>query len=592
MGEYAKAIEYYQKSLDINQEIQNRQGEQLALIALGSAYYAVGENATAIEYYHKGLDVAQAIKDVQGERTALSGLILTRLSLGEYAQVIALYQQSLAIAKKTSDRKGEQTDLIGLGKAYFFEGDYTNAIKSYQQGLAISQETKDRQAEQQALLNLGRSLAFLGKQMEAIQTYQRSLKIAQDTKDERTQQASLVGLGRAYASDSQYNKALEYYQQSLEITRKNKDRQAEGVALSELGNVFYQIGNLAEAEKTLLASLQIQESLRARLGDVEKVSIFETQRNAYNSLQQVLIAQNKSNAALEIVERGRARTFVELLARRLSRTPTSSTNVLPPSLEEIKQIAKAQNATLVEYSIIYGQFKAQDSLLLRESDLYIWVIKPTGEISFRKVDLKPLWQQHNISLADLVITNQEVIGVRARDQGIAVVDITEPATQKLYQLQELYKLLITPIADLLPTHPDDHVIFIPQDALFLVPFPALQDTKGEYLIKRHTILTAPSIQVLEKTQSLRTSLSSASINTIQGRDALILGNPTMPKVVLRPGEPAEQLPVLAGAEKEAKAIASLLNTQPILGAQGTKVAIMQKNAASIDYPPGNPWLTG
>jgi len=58
-------------------------------------------------------------------------------------------------------------------------------------------------------------------------------------------------------------------------------------------------------------------------------------------------------------------------------------------------------------------------------------------------------------------------------------------------LRKLYDLLILPIEDFLPTDANAHVTFIPQGALFLLPFPALQDTEGKYLIEKHTLLTAP-----------------------------------------------------------------------------------------------------
>ena len=48
----------------------------------------------------------------------------------------------------------------------------------------------------------------------------------------------------------------------------------------------------------------------------------------------------------------------------------------------------------------------------KESELYIWVIKPTGEITFRKADLKPLWQKENTTLKDIVTITRESIGVR------------------------------------------------------------------------------------------------------------------------------------------------------------------------------------
>jgi len=55
-----------------------------------------------------------------------------------------------------------------------------------------------------------------------------------------------------------------------------------------------------------------------------------------------------------------------------------------------------------------------------------------------------------------------------------------------------------------------------------------------------------------------------------------LGNPTMPSVSSYGGESKQQLSPLPGAEAEAIAIAPLLNTQAITGAQGTKAEIVQK----------------
>jgi CHAT domain-containing protein len=194
------------------------------------------------------------------------------------------------------------------------------------------------------------------------------------------------------------------------------------------------------------------------------------------------------------------------------------------------------------------------------------VIQPTGEITFRQVDLKPLWQKYKVSLANPVICTQESLDIRSRSS----TGLTECPTD----LPTLHQLLIDPIASLLPKDPNAHVIFIPQGSLFQVPFPALQDANGTYLIEKHTILTAPSIQVLDLTRQQRQKLAQQPANN--RANALVLGNPTMPSVSLSPGEPKKQLSPLPGAESEARSIASLLNTQAITGAQGTKAAIVQK----------------
>uniref|UniRef100_UPI001683FEE7 CHAT domain-containing protein n=1 Tax=unclassified Calothrix TaxID=2619626 RepID=UPI001683FEE7 len=236
-----------------------------------------------------------------------------------------------------------------------------------------------------------------------------------------------------------------------------------------------------------------------------------------------------------------------------------------PTLSLLQQIAKQQKTILVEYSIIYNDFKIQGKGETKESELYIWVIKPTGEVTFRKADLKPLWQKENTTLDELVTQSRESIGVRGR--GIFVTHNPNPAKVK-QRFQRLHQLLINPIADLLPKNPDERVTFIPQSSLFLVPFAALQDEQGKYLIEKHTILTAPAIQVLDLTRQQRQKVS--------GNQALVLGNPIMPSVPPKIGETPQQLTPLPGAEKEAKEIAQLLNTKAITGKEATKAAFIQK----------------
>jgi CHAT domain-containing protein len=407
----------------------------------------------------------------------------------------------------------------------------------------------------------------LGNSAKAIEYSQQSLAIAREIKNREGEAHALGNLGVAYGSLGNSAKAIEYTQQSLAIARSIKHRQSEGWALNNLGAALLNAGNPTEAEKMLMNGIQVWESMRQMLGsnDANKVSIFEGQARTYRTLQQVRVAQNNPIAALEIAERGRARAFVDLLTQRLSTGDANSVITAAPNQDQIRQIAKAQNATLVQYSIIYDAFQIEGKQVGRESALYIWVIQPTGEITFREVDLKPLWQKHNASLTSLIVGNQEFLAVRSRS--------SLGSTQPQPDLPTLHQLLIDPIASLLPKDPNAHVIFIPQRSLFQVPFPALQDANGTYLIEKHTILTAPSIQVLDLTRQQRQKLAQKPVNSSR---ALVLGNPTMPSVSSYPGEPKQQLSPLPGAEAEARAIAPLLKTQAITGAQGTKAEIVQK----------------
>src|SRR5919202_66687 len=431
-------------------------------------------------------------------------------------------------------------------------------MKDYLQALAIDEAEKNSFGVAENKVNLARIYQSLGDYNKALQYYKEALEVSPIE--------ALAGLGNTYLALGDTTKAVDLNQQSLAKAQQQEDKEGEANALNNLANALRKAGKLAEAEHHLRNAIKIWEELRTNLDDANKVSIFEKQARTYRLLQEILIAQNKPNEALKIAERGRARAFVELLNSRIS-PDQKEQPITPPNIELLKQIAKAQNATLVEYSIITDTFKVQGKEQIKESELYIWFIKPTGEVTFRRSDLKPLWQKENITLADLVTSSREAIGVRGM---FDVTIVAKPEPDQTQRLQQLHNLLIKPIADVLPTDENARVIFIPHQELFLVPFAALQDESGKYLIEKHTILTAPSIQVLQLTHQQRQR------GATRGNDALVVGNPTMPKAALTIGGTPQQLPPLQGAEKEAKAIATLLNTQALTGSSATKAAILPK----------------
>jgi CHAT domain-containing protein/Flp pilus assembly protein TadD len=572
---YGAALKSWQQALNIYQEIQDRKGEGKVLGNLGVAFLNLGDYPKAIEKLQKSLALAQEIQYRQGELNALGNLGVAFLNLGDYPKAIEYNLKSLTLAREIKDRLGEGNALGNLGVIYGSQGNYLKAIVYQKQWLALARETKDSQGDCNALGNLGLAFYFLGDYPQAIYYQKQSLAIAQKIKDPQLEANTLASLGSAYSSQGDYPQAIDYQEQSLASARKIKDPLGESKTLNNLGNTLYKQGNFILAESTLFKGINVLESLRStELKDSEKVLIFETQRSTYRILQKVLIAQNKTDAALEISERGRARAFVELLTSRLSTNPKEQSPT-PPNITEIKQTAKQQNTILVQYSIITDDFKIAGKQETKESALYIWVIKPTGEVTFRKADLKPLWQKDNTTLDKLVTTSRESIGARgAAFRAGGLIQSYDPDSPKATKrLKRLHELLINPIADLLPKNPNDRVTFIPQSSLFLVPFPALQDKDGKYLIEKHTILTSPSIQVLDLTRKQRQRIGN---KPIEGNNTLIVGNPTMPRVPPKSGDTPEQLIPLPGAEREAEAIAKLFKTQALTGNQATETEVTQR----------------
>jgi len=566
---YSKAVEVLQLFLPIAQATGNPHSEAQALGNLGIAYKQLGNYNQAIESHQKALTLMRGINDRQGEGQVLGNLGNAYEVLGDYDKALVSYQQSLIIAGEINDRIGEGIARRNLAKIYSNLGEYEKAIESYKESLAIAKETGDRVGESRTLNNLGIAYHTQGNLTQAMAYYTKSLAIAQEISDRQGEGEALGGIGLVYEDQGDFAKAITYQQQSLSVAQAIGNRSLERLALNNLGHALFSAGELKEAEKKLRDAVKVLESLRPGLRDADKVSIFDTQVLTYNLLQQILIAQNKTEAALEVSEQGRARAFVELLQERLSPEAAlkSTLNSEPPTIEQIKQIAQAQQATLVEYALVPDeQFKFQGKLRGEASELLIWVVQPTGKVAFRRVDLKFLRSQEQAAndtltaLDELVNTSRILQGPRLRKG--------EAARKQLHQL------LIEPIAEFLPTNPEARIIFIPQESLFLLPFGALQDASGQYLIEKHTISTAPAIQVLDLTHQQRQRLEAQYREPLQGNDVLVVGNPTMPTLKL--GETAEPLEPLPGSEEEANAIASLLNTKPLIGNQATKVDIVQQ----------------
>ncbi|OCR01990.1 hypothetical protein BCD67_05120 [Oscillatoriales cyanobacterium USR001] len=562
LGQYQLAVDYYGQSLKIEQKIKNRQGEAASLGSLGNAYQSLGQYQLAIDYYQKYLAIAREIGDRQGEANSLGNLGIAYKSLGQYQLAIDYYGQSLEIQRQIGNRQGETASLGNLGIAYKSLGQYQLAIDYLQQSLVIKKEIGDPLGEANSLGNLGLAYQSLGQHQLAIDYHQQSLVIARKIGNPLGEANSLGNLGIAYQSLGQYQLAIDYYQQCLAIAREIGNPLGEAISLNNLGLTLQKINQFPEAEEILRQAIITWEELRTNLrDDSHRVSIFETQRSAYLLMQEVLVAQDKFTEALEISERGRTRAFIELLRQKISKPEKAEkaekiTDYLTTS--DIQQVAQNQNATLVEYSIVF-------------EEIYIWVIQPTGNIKFRRANLTPLETRHKSlkDLQEIILKARVSIGVDEKDSNQNRIEIeTEDkrdAQSNFPLLQLLHEILIAPIADLLPTDPESPVIFIPHYALFLVPFAALQNPQGRYFIEDYTPLIAPSIEVLKHTHAQDQQVRETR------QKALVIAEPTLHQNFQEDPYKLRPYPFMEAA---AESIATILETTAITGDKATKVAVI------------------
>ncbi|WP_254567802.1 CHAT domain-containing protein [Oscillatoria sp. HE19RPO] len=574
LGDYPQALEFLNQAFTLRQDINDTSGIGQTLVNFGAVYQSLADYPQSLDYYQQALPILQGEQERYGEAVILTNMGELYRQLGQPKKALASFENALSLFEEEDDRFAMGIALANIGAAYDALGEFSQSLEFYQKSLAIATEVEDTLGIGQTWINIGAIHEKLADYPQAIQAYQQGLAIMTELGEVDSIGQAFNNLGSVHRRMGDYSQALDFYDRALEIRETIGNRAGMAVTLNNKGVALFEAGKLPEATETLYAGIDVLESLRPGLSDINKVSIFDKYRQTYGVLQKALIAQNQAEKALTVAERGRARAFVELMAKRLSPEAVqefADRQIPPPTIPDIQQVAAEQNATLVEYSIV-GDNSAKNSVL------FIWVVKPTGEITFREVDLSQL-ERFRDNLVPFLVGEETdaqpeflLTGLVRGSRSFITETLPSIPEKKIYprHLKQLHELLIAPIADLLPQNPEDKVIFIPHQELFFVPFPALLDENDRYLIERHTILTSPGIQVLQIARQAKRDRPRETAG------ALVVGNPVMPIFARNPGEPEVGLGNLPAAEQEATAIAAMLNTQPLIGSEATETVVVER----------------
>ncbi|MEW6685697.1 MAG: adenylate/guanylate cyclase domain-containing protein [Candidatus Edwardsbacteria bacterium] len=234
-GEYDKAIEFYQKFLEISEETGNKQGIGIASGNLGNVYLDKGECDKAIELYQKYLEMSEEIGDKQGIGMASGNLGVVYYNKGENNKAIELFQKSLKISKEINYKRGIWTASNNLGKVYFRKSEYDEAIEFYQGSLEISKEIGDKQGMGITNGNLGGVYLEIGELKRAKRYLLKSEKMLKEIGDKKTLIEVYLNLaelqiktenrgqkadGRWQETEDRIKKAVGYAEQALKLAEE------------------------------------------------------------------------------------------------------------------------------------------------------------------------------------------------------------------------------------------------------------------------------------------------------------------------------------------------------------------------------------
>jgi tetratricopeptide (TPR) repeat protein len=220
-GEWDKAIDYYQRSLEIKEKVGGEHGMSTTFNNLGSVYQAKGEWDKAIEYYQRSLEIKEKVGDEHGMSTTFNNLGDVYQDKGEWDEAIEYYQRDLAICEKLGDEHGMATTFNDLGTVYYqAKGEWDKAIEYYQRSLAIYKKVGDEHRMATTFNNLGLLHQDKGEWDKAIDYYRRSLAIWEKVGDEVNAATTMFNIALLYEDLERYDEAVELLEKAVKIRER------------------------------------------------------------------------------------------------------------------------------------------------------------------------------------------------------------------------------------------------------------------------------------------------------------------------------------------------------------------------------------
>jgi CHAT domain-containing protein/Tfp pilus assembly protein PilF len=565
-GSYAKAEQLYQRALDIDKRALGLEHPQTAatLQDLGTVYARTGEYGKAEELLQQALTLTEQTLGAEHPRvaTALRDSAFLHYYRGDLVRTERELQRALSIADKTlapDDFKVAQL-LSDLGLVYIKGKDYARAEPLLERALSIEEKKfgPDSSRLSLTLQNLGLIVQEQRKDYpRALELYWRAEKNLEKSKGpEHPEVAAILNnIANIYKTQGDYAKALELHQRVYSIFEKSLGPY-HGSTLVSIGNIartYASMGDVANAVKFLALTDEVIEknlALNLAIGsERQKLAFFDSlsERTERTISLHVRLAPGdptaRDLAALVVLQRkGRVldalSSSISALRQRLSgedqklldelnattaqlaRLELGGPGQTPPvefrqqvaALEEKKEgleseisrrsaefRAQAQpvtlaaveaaiprDAVLVEFAI-YRPFDPQveNNVAYGEPRYIAYVVRPQGEVK---------WQE--LGPAKEIDARVEALRQALGDpQRRDVQQLARAADEKVFQplraiLGDAKQLLISPDGE-----------------LNLLPFAALVDERGHYLLERYSFAYLTSGRDLLRLQVRRESKS-------------------------------------------------------------------------------------
>ncbi|MEF8941122.1 MAG: CHAT domain-containing tetratricopeptide repeat protein, partial [Salinivenus sp.] len=514
-GSYEEALQTYRDALQTFRALDDKRSQAVALSNMGLVHEQQGDFRQSLDMHEKALEMYRAIDDRAGVARSLDNVGDIQVTQGQYREALANFREALQVHRALGNRRKVAGAHNGIGRVQFWRYQYDEALSSFRKAIRMHREVGDRSAIAANLNDVGLVYQKQGRYEQAETVLKKALRIHRDIEDRYSTATTLQILGDIERARQNYDEALPRYREALRINRALENSSGVAKNLDGIGNLRLTQGRLAVADSILRQSVQLTEQLLRTATGAERRDFLAKEIDRFQALVTTQVRAGRPEAALRTLERSRAR----LLTERLSDDSSSASPAAIPSVDSLRHtLARHEAAVLYANTdterpltafVVTRQSvqvrEVQDSMVLRDA-------RRRYESALERLRLQE----------ELAMDPTQGASLLRRAKGVRVGLGTEGTLANLIRLyrhdlsarpeaqilvperrrrlgQVLYDLLVAPLDAFLATK--EELLVVPDGALNYLPFEALSDRAGAYLIDRWRVRYVQSLRTLHLLQA-------------------------------------------------------------------------------------------
>ena len=473
-------------------------------------YKKWGDDKKAVNYFEQSLEIGRDIGRNDQISSSLRAIAKIYLMQGKYKTSMNYYQKALSLDRKMKMQSLLSDNFIGIGQVFLATNGYNKALEYFQKAFEIENKF-NRDIEKSYCLNyIGLTYMSWDKYDKALNYIKRALQISQKNENKVDSSSFLSNIADIYKKRQEFDKALKFYKESLFIIKKIGNIDILSKRYEDVGKIYLKISKYNKAISYFKESINLKEKIRqGATGEIRR-NYLESQIRIYQLMLSCYANINDVENAFSTIEYSRSR----LLSERIG---NSETQITIPSLKEIQKVTPKDTAIIV-YANIDTNFYIQ--MVITNDSIKLFESEKSKIISELLVNSDS--QIQNLIIGDYLrrFVNHKLESYNLRPNGIGreIRDVTETnnfneiiknyinllvknrnitqdnSFHKVKKLGNiLYKFLLMNLEDYIIGK--TKLIIMPDGILNFVPFEAMVNENGKYIVDYYQISYIQSITV-------------------------------------------------------------------------------------------------